>query len=106
MEGSTKMKITEITIDPTTTIPGDPLRFRVGDSVIEGGHVVEKITYNPICNAFNKGLEIGVPCYAVFFDGIPERRLVVERVVTSVEVVKEASKKVTVNPESSVELPE
>ncbi len=94
------MKIVEITLDPTKIGPQDPLRFRVGEPVVEGGHVVEKINYNPKNRLFNKGLEIGMACYAVYFTNIPERRLIVETIVTSAEVVKE----VAVNPEAAIPL--
>jgi len=101
------MKITEITLNPQMVIPGDPLRFRVGEPVTEGGHGVEKIAYNPITRLFNKGLEIGQGSYAVYFTDIAERRLIVESMVTSVEAVKE-NKAVAPAPASSeaaVELP-
>lgn len=98
------MKINEITINPTMTIPDDPLRFRVGEAIVEGGHVVEKINYNPATRVFNKGLEWGQSCYAVYFVGIPERRLITEDVVTSAEVAKETP--TVPNIEATVELPE
>lgn len=99
------MKINEITLNPTMAIPGDPLRFRVGEPVIEGGHEVDKIVYNAFNNLFNKGLEIGFGCYAIYFVGIPERRLINENAVTSAEAVKEVVKK-TASDEANVELPE
>jgi hypothetical protein len=95
------MEINEITLNPEKTIPGDPLRFRVGEPVVEGGHVVEKINFHPENRTFNKGLEIGTACYAVYFENIPERRLVVADVITTVEAVK-AQK--TDNPEATVPL--
>jgi hypothetical protein len=100
------MKINEITVDPQKTIPGDPLRFRIGQPIVEGGFVVEKIVYRPERTLYNKGAEIGFSCYAVNFVGIPERRLIAESVVTSIEVVNDTTTKKTVNTESSVDLPE
>ena len=99
------MKINEITLNPQKVIPGDPLRFRVGQAVVEEGHVVEKINYHPATRLFNKGLEVGISCYAVYFAGIPERRLVAEETVTTVEAVKEETKK-NANTEAAVALPE
>ena len=107
------MKINEITTSPAMTIPGDPLRFRVGVAVNnngEAGHVVEKINYHPANKVFNKGLESNQGCYAVYFAGIPERRLIMEVAVTSLEVVKEtasaaAAAPTQVSSEAAVELP-
>jgi hypothetical protein len=96
------MKINEISFYPHMVIDGDPLRLRVGHPAIEGGHVVEKINFHPANREFNKGLEITGSSYAVYFEGIPERRIVLAGMVSQVEVVKE----VKVNPESEVELPE
>lgn len=98
------MKINEITINPTMAVPGDPLRFRVGEPVTEGGHVVEKINYHPDNRIFNKALEWGRPGYAVYFLDIPERRLIDESMVTSAEVVKET--KQSEDMEASIGLPE
>lgn len=81
------MIITEITLDVQKVIPGDPTRFRVGMPVVEGGHVVEKIVYHPDYDRFNGGGEIGFACYAVFFSGIPERRLIATKIVTTLEAV-------------------
>ncbi len=97
------MKINEITLNPQMVNDLDPVRFRVGESVIEGGHVVEKINYHPANRVFNKGLEIGGGCYAIYLVDIPERRIIMEGMVTSVEVVKEA--KAEANTEASVDLP-
>lgn len=97
------MQINEITLNPQCVIPGDPLRFRVGEPVVEDGHIVEKINYHPGSRLFNKGLEIGVPCYAVYLVGIEERRLIAEEIVTTREVVKEAKK--NANTEAEVALP-
>ena len=83
------MKINEITLNPQMVPAGDPLRFRIGDPVIEGGHVVEKITFYPDNNLFNKGREVSAGCYSIFFIEIPERRLVMSNTVSSVEVVTE-----------------
>ena len=99
------MKILELTLNPMMTIPGDPMRFRVGDPVVEGGRTVEKINFHPPTGAFNKANEVAASCYAIYFVGIPERRLVMADVVTSVEAVKETTKK-TDNTEATVELPE
>jgi hypothetical protein len=103
------MKINEITLNPMMVVPGDPLRFRVGEAITtngEAGHVVEKIAYNSSHNTFNKSLEIGVPCYAVYFRDIAERRLIAEGCVTSIEAVKvDAQNKPVVNTEAAVELP-
>ena len=98
------MKINEITINALMAIPGDPLRFRVGAPVVEGGHIIEKINYHPVNRVFNKGLEIGGGCYAVYLIGTPNRRVIMETMVTSVDVVKEV--KVTANTEANVTLPE
>lgn len=98
------MKINEITLNPMMTIEGDPQRFRVGQPAVPAGHVVEKINYHPVTRLFNKGLEIGQSCYAVYLQDIPERRLIMEPMVTSVEAVKEVTK--TTTAEASVELPE
>jgi hypothetical protein len=46
-------------------------------------------------------LEIGIACYAVYFEGIPERRLIGEKVVYSAEVVKD-----TRGSEANVQLPD
>jgi len=98
------MKISEITLNPQVIIPGDPLRFRIGTEIVEGGHIVEKITYCPKTGLFNKGREIGGGCYAVFLEGIPERRLIAEDAVTTVEVAKEV-KSLTLT-EAAIDLPE
>lgn len=86
------MKINEITLNPQMLPPGDPSRLRVGIPVIEGGLVVEKITFHPCSNLFNKGREVAIGCYAVFFVDIPERRIIMADTVSSVEVVTEKKK--------------
>lgn len=83
------MKINEITLNPQTVPVGDPLRFRVGEAVIEGGQVVEKITFYSNTDLFNKGREVSTSCYSIFFVGIPERRLILSGTIVSIEVVKE-----------------
>lgn len=98
------MKINEITLNPQMLPPGDPSRLRVGTPVIEGGLVVEKITFHPCNNLFNKGREIAIGCYAVFFVDIPERRIIMADTVSSVEVVTEKKKKAVDEPVP--ELPE
>lgn len=98
------MKINEITLNPQMLPPGDPSRLRVGIPVIEGGLVVEKITFYPCSDLFNKGREVGAGCYAVFFVDIPERRILMANTISSIEVVTE--KKKTVANESIPELPE
>jgi len=90
------MKINEITINPQMTATGDPLRFRVNEAIeINGqpGHIVKKITYNPVTRLFNKGLEVGNSCYTVYFNDIPERRIIMDNTVTSIEAVKDDNKK-------------
>lgn len=98
------MKINEITINPQMSIPGDPLRFRVGHPAVADGHVIDKINYHPSSRIFNKGLEFGRACYAIYFADIPERRIICEEAVISAEVVKET--KQPENAEASVGLPE
>lgn len=83
------MVITEITLDPQMALPDQPLQFRIGQPAIAGGHIVEKITYNPDQALFNKGREVGEAVYAIFFEGIPERRVIKDRMVTSIELAKE-----------------
>ena len=97
------MKINEITLDKTMIIDGDPARIRVGEAVIEGGHTVDKINYHPSNRLFNKGLEIGIACYAVYFTGIGERRLIAVGTVTGVEVIKDMA---PVNAEANIPLPD
>ena len=87
-------------------IDGDPLRFRVGQPVVEGGHVVEKVNFHPPTKVFNNANEVLGCCYAVYFAGIPERRLVMADIVTSVEAVKETTKKAAIAEEAAIELPE
>ena len=96
------MKITEITINPQMVPTEDPLRFRVGTLIVEGGHRVEKIVFHPCSGLFNKGREVGIGSYAIFFEGISERRLIMSNVVVSVEVVTEKKKEA----ENIPELPE
>lgn len=96
------MVITEITLDPQKVVPGDPLRFRVGEPAVEGGYVVDRIRYCPETRVFNKGLEIGQGCYAVYLNNVDNRRLVSEEVVTTVDVVKETKS----TAEADVNLPE
>lgn len=98
------MQINEITLNPQMIPNEDPSRFRIEESPIEGGHVVEKIVFNPDNNLFNKGREVSAGCYAIFFVDIPERRLIMANTVSSVEVVIENKKKVDDNPVP--ELPE
>lgn len=86
------MKINEITLNPQTFPTGDPSRLRVGEAPVEGGHVVEKITFHPSNNLFNKGREVGTGSYAVFFEEIPERRIIAADAVSSIEVVTEKKK--------------
>lgn len=93
------MKINEITLNPQTIPDGDPLRFRVGNPVVEGGHVVEKIVFHPENNLFNKGREVSIGCYSVFFVDIPERRLILSNIISSLEVVAEKKKNDAVIPE-------
>lgn len=93
------MKINEITLNPQMVPNGDPLRFRVGESIIEGGHVVEKISFHPSNNLFNKGREVSTGCYSIFLVDIPERRLIMENVVSSTEVVTEKKAKAIDIPE-------
>lgn len=88
------MKINEITINPQKVSNEDPLRFRIGTPVVEGGHLVEKITFHPCSDLFNKGREVGTGSYAVFFEEIPERRLIMADIVVSAEIVAEKKKKV------------
>lgn len=95
------MLINEIRLIPNMVGEGDPTVFRVGQEIIEGGHVVEKINYHPTGRLFNKGLDFGVACYAVYFEGIPERRLIGEKVVYSAEVVKD-----TRGSEANIQLPD
>lgn len=83
------MKITEITLNPQMVPEGDPIRFRIGTPVIEGGHIVEKILFCPQNNMFNRGREIATGCYTIYFENIPERRLIIADIISSVEVVKE-----------------
>ena len=97
------MKINEITLKPEMFPAGDPSRIRIGEAVVEGGHVVEKITFHPASDVFNKGREVGGGSYAVFFEGIPERRIIMAETVSSVEVVVEKKKPVT---EAVPDLPE
>lgn len=101
------MVITEITLDATKAVPGDPLRFRVGQPVVEGGHVVEKINYNHSKDLYHKGEEFGRPCYTIFFEGITERRLVDENIVTTMEVAMPPKTKKSAAAEgATVSLPE
>ena len=95
------MKINEISLDAQKVVPGSPTRFRVGSPVLEGGHIVEKINYHPPTRVFNNGTETARSCYAVYFEGIPERRLIMEYMVAEVEAVKE----VKGNVEAAVALP-
>lgn len=97
------MKINEITLKPEMFPAGDPSRIRIGEAVIEGGHVVEKITFHPASDVFNKGREVGGGSYAIFFEGIPERRIIMAETVSSVEVVVEKKKPVA---EAVPDLPE
>jgi len=87
------MKINEITLKPQMIPNGDHLRFRVGDPVVEGGHIVEKILFYPDNNLFNKGREVSTGCYSIFFVEISERRLVMSDTISSIEVVTEKKKK-------------
>jgi hypothetical protein len=100
------MVITELTLDATRAIPGDPLRIRVGQPVVEDGYVVEKINYQPKTNLYHKGEEYAHPCYVVFFVGIPERRLIAESMVTTMEVTMPAKNKTTATEGANVSLPE
>lgn len=97
------MKINEITLNPQTFPAGDPLRLRVGEAPVEGGYVVEKITFHPSNHLFNKGREIGTGSYAVFFEEISERRVIAADAVSSIEVVVEKKK---TNDSHVPELPE
>ena len=97
------MKINEITLNPQMFPAGDPSRLRVGEAVVEGGHVVEKITFHSGNDVFNKGREVGGGSYAVFFEGIPERRIIMAGTVSSLEVVVEKKKPVA---EAVPDLPE
>lgn len=96
------MLITEITMDPTKVQPGHPLFLRVGEPAVDGGHIVEKITWNPANALFNKGKEVGEAGYVVFFSDISERRFVKDWMVTSVELAKEETKKETTIPDLPV----
>lgn len=93
------MKINEIVLNPQMVPDGDPLRFRIGEPIIEGGHVVEKISFHPANNLFNKGREISTGCYGIFLVDIPERRLIMENIVSSAEVVTEKKADVPELPE-------
>lgn len=93
------MRINEITLNPQMVPEGTPTRFRVGQSVIEGGHTIEKISFCPENNIFNKGREISAGCYTIYFVGIPERRLIMANTLSSAEVVKETSTTVPELPE-------
>ena len=83
------MKINEITLNPQMVPEGDPLFFRVGSLVVEGGHRVEKITFHSKNNVFNKGRETGMSSYAVFLEGNPERRIIMANTVAAVVVAME-----------------
>lgn len=97
------MKINEITLNPQMFPAGDPSRIRVGEVVVEGGHVVEKIIFHPNNAVFNKGREVAGGSYAIFLEGIPERRVIMAEAVSSVEVVIEKKKPVA---EDVPDLPE
>lgn len=96
------MRINEISLNPQMFRDGDPLHFRIGESVIEGGHVVEKITFHSCTDLFNKGRETTTGCYAIFFVGILERRLIMDSAVSSIELVVEKKK----NKDAAPELPD
>lgn len=95
------MIIQSLSLRPAEVTPGDPLVITVGTPVVEGGFAVEKITYHPACDLYNKGKEVGRPGYAVSFIGIPERRFIYEDTVCSLQIAKESK------PSSAIpELPE
>ena len=92
------MIIQSLSLKPTEVTPGDPLVITVGVPAVEGGFAVEKITYHPSHDLYNKGKEVGKPGYAISFVGIPERRFIYENTVCSLQIAKE--------PKSSGAIPE
>ena len=84
------MVINEIRLDPRSQTPDAPLVFRTGEPIIEGGHIVKEIKFfNPMVKPFNKNSEVVGAVYVVYFNEIPERRIIVAETVTSVEAVAE-----------------
>lgn len=93
------MKINQITLNPQKTPAGTALLFRVGEVAVDGGQVIEKITFHPDNNLFNKGREVSAGCYSVFFEETPERNLIMASGVASIEVVTEKKNIVPELPE-------
>lgn len=90
------MVIQSLSLRPAEVTPGDPMVITVGVSAVEGGFAVEKITYHPAQDLYNKGKEVGRPGYAVSFVGIPERRFIYEDAVCSLQITKEPKASTTV----------
>ncbi len=86
------MQIQDITLKPNFVLPEDPKRFVIGQPVVEGGFIVEKITYNPQHDLYNKGKEVGRPGYTIHFMGIPERRFIPEEMVGPIQLGPEPKK--------------
>ena len=86
------MTINEISLNKSAP-DHEPRKVRVGEPIIEGGHMVEKIVFHSSNALFNKGREIEGGCYAIFFADIPARRLIKQDIVASIEVVKDQSQK-------------
>lgn len=104
------MRITEIIRDQKLIPEGDPIRFRVGEPVVEGGHIVTKIVHHK--DGYNKGRQGAFSCYAVHFEGLDSRRIIAVSTVVDMEVSLEgAEPKSTIEAqavatEAQIELPE
>jgi hypothetical protein len=93
--------ITQIRLDPRSQTEDAPSVFTVGEPIFDGGQVVEKIKFfNPARNPFNSGVDTTSPVYVIYFEGIPERRVIREDSVSNFEAVAEK------NLQQPIELPE
>lgn len=101
------MIIVEIVRDATKVPANDPLRFRIGSAVVEGGMVVEKIIYNKY--AYNNGYQGDFPAYTVSFVGSDDRRIIRADTVIDLQVLTEPTDKKKKNQpitDAVVELPD
>lgn len=99
-----KTTIVEIIRDKRSVSEDVPLRFRVGEAVMEGGYVTKTILYCP--GGYNGGTKGRWAAYAVKFEETKEVRMIPESEVVDVCVIAENPSSDEVNSEAAVDLPE
>lgn len=98
------MKIVSIIRNPRHVPDGTPCDFRVGQPVVEGGHVVKQILF---CNTGYKNGPGVLPVYVVKYEAIPEVNQIPIAEVVDVGIDPELKAKAIDPPdEANIELPD